>query len=166
MSCQKPGEQRSCRYKIQRTGDNVSELLDKIDNIDLATPSMAGLMSALDKTKLDSLSIRYNTTAFWNRQIGYVPKAGEIIIYLDYKTAVVDGKTVNIPGIKIGSGNGYVQDLVFVSGGSGDDDEMLLAHIADTLVHVTQADRDYWNNKLNVDDHQEVIGESLVFNRN
>lgn len=165
MSCKNDKERQCCEYNIQRTGSEVAGLLDKIDNLGLATPIADGLMSALDKAKLDKISVRYNTTEYWNRQIGYIPKAGEIIIYLDYKTAVVDGSPVNIPGIKIGSGNGYVQDLVFVSGGSGDE-EMILAHIADTLVHVTQADRDYWNNKLNVDDNQEVIGESLVFNRN
>lgn len=155
----------SCGYKIQRTGDNVAELLDKIENLGPATETLAGLITAVDKKKLDLLSISYNTTAYWNRQVGFIPKAGEIIIYSDYKTVMVDGNQVNIPGIKVGSGNGYVQDLAFVGGGSVDDD-LLLAHLADTIVHVTQEDREYWNNKLNVNDAQEVIGESLVFNRN
>lgn len=153
----------SCGYKIERTGDNVSELLDKIENLGPATETIAGLITATDKSKLDKLSIQYNTTAYWNRQIGYIPKAGELIIYSDYKTVVIDGKEVTLPGIKVGSGNGYVQDLTFIGGA---DDELLAAHIADALVHVTQEDRDFWNNKLNVDDAQEVIGESLVFNRN
>lgn len=154
----------SCGYKIQRTGDNVSELLDKIEALGPASETLAGLLTATDKKKLNSLNISYNTTEYWNRQRGYIPKAGEIVIYSDYKTVTVDGKRVNLPGIKIGSGNGYVQDLVFAGGGT--DDDLLIAHIADTIVHVTQEDRDYWNNKLNVDDAQEVVGESLVFNRN
>lgn len=155
----------SCGYQIQRTGDNVAELLDKIENLDLATPEVAGLLSALDKRKLDNTTIRFNTTQYWNSQIGYIPKAGEIIIYADYKTAVVDGKTINVPAIKIGSGNAYVQDLVFVGGNSVDED-ILFAHIADTLVHITQQERDYWNNKLNVTDYHEVVDEALIFNRN
>lgn len=157
-----------CQYKVPMTGDEVVELLNKVKQLDLATSSSDGLMSKADKAKLDSINIMCNTTAYWNRQIGFVPKYGEIIIYSDHKTAVVDGKTVYIPGIKIGSGNGYVQDLAFVSGGSGSDgdSELLFAHIADTIVHVTQGERDYWNNKLNVTDAQEVIGESLIFNRN
>lgn len=157
----------SCGYRVQRTGDNVAALLDKIENLDLATPEIAGLLSALDKQKLDNTTIRYNTTQYWNSQIGFIPKPGEIIIYADYKSAVVDGNPAYIPAIKIGTGNAYVQDLVFVGGDSGDmDEDLLFAHIADTIVHITQAERDYWNNKLNVTDTQEVVGESLIFNRN
>ena len=150
----------SCGYRIQRTGDNVAELLDKIENLGPATSTIAGLLTAVDKRKLDQIGIQYHTT---------IPKAGEIIIYSDYQTATIDGHTVYIPGMKIGSGNGYVQDLAFVTsggGGGGADEQLLLDHIADTIAHCTQAEKDYWNNKLNVTDTQEVIGESLVFNRN
>jgi len=158
----------SCNYKIQRTGDDVSALLDKIDNLGPATSTLAGLMTSVDKAKLDALGIQYHTTEYWNRQIGYIPKAGELIIYSDYKTVTIDGHEVYVPGMKIGSGNGYVQDLAFVtSGGGGEDDEsLLLEHMADTIAHCTQAEKDYWNNKLNVTDTQEVVGESLIFNRN
>lgn len=157
-----------CQYKVPMTGDEVLSLLNKIKELGNATTEKGGLMSACDKAKLDSINIHCNTTEFWNRQVGYIPKYGEIIIYSDYKTAVIDGKTTYIPGIKIGSGNGYVQDLVFVNGGSSAevDNELLFAHIADAIVHITQAERDYWNNKLNVTDAQEVVGESLIFNRN
>ena len=156
----------SCGYQIQRTGDNVSELLDKIDNLGPATSTLAGLMTAVDKKKLDALGIQYHTTEYWNRQIGYIPKAGELIIYSDYKTATIDGHTVYIPGMKIGSGNGYVQDLTFVTTDGSDDEGLLLEHIADTIAHCTQAEKDYWNNKLNVTDTQEVVEERLIFNRN
>lgn len=163
-------KENSCGYRIQRTGDNVAELLDKIENLGPATSTIAGLLTAVDKRKLDQIGIQYHTTEYWNRQIGYIPKAGEIIIYSDYQTATIDGHTVYIPGMKIGSGNGYVQDLAFVTsgggGGGGADEQLLLDHIADTIAHCTQAEKDYWNNKLNVTDTQEVIGESLVFNRN
>lgn len=152
----------SCGYQIQRTGENVAELLDKIEGLGPATASLAGLMTAADKKKLDSLGILYNTTNYWNRQIGYVPKAGEIIIYSDYKTEYINGRPVNIPGIKIGSGNGYIQDLAFVDEANA---ELLAAHIADGMVHVTPAEKLFWNNKLNVTDFHEVIGESLIFNR-
>lgn len=43
-------------YRINRTGDNVSDLLDQVDNKSIypnATQSTAGLMSAEDKGKLD-----------------------------------------------------------------------------------------------------------------
>ena len=92
-----------------------------------------------------------------------MPKAGEIIVYTDYKTVTDNGQTVNVPGIKIGSGNGYVQDLAFMGEA---DAAQLLAHISDTTVHVTAADKTAWNGKLNVDDSNEVVAETLIFNRN
>lgn len=115
------------------------------------------------KEKLDSLNINYNTTDYWNKQIGYVPAKGEIIVYSDYKTKQINGHNVYIPGVKIGSGNGYVQDLMFL-----DDDlsEDLMNHINDNIRHITAQERSRWNNKLNVTDAQEVVEENLIFNRN
>ena len=81
-----------------------------------------------------SVSVQYGTTEYWNSQIGYVPAKGEIIVYSDYDTTEKDGQTVDVPGIKIGSGNGYVQDLSFVNEGLVD---RLLAHIQDSSIHVT-----------------------------
>lgn len=108
-------------------------------------------------------SARIGTTEYWSNQIGFIPNDGEIIIYSDYDYVVVGGRRVNVPGIKIGTGNAYVQDLVFVG---TVDREDLLAHINNTTVHVTNNDKLFWNNKLNVTDEEEVVGEVLVFNRN
>lgn len=152
-----------CQYKIHRTGDDVAALLDKIEQLELATPLVDGLMSSEDKSKLNALGIYYNTTHYWNMQRGFIPKAGELIIYSDYKTVEIDGVKRTIPGLKVGSGNGYVQDLVFLSDSQSD---ALWDHINDRIVHITEAERMFWNNKLNVKDSQEVIEESLVFNRN
>lgn len=129
-------------YKIHRTGPNVEELLNRVD---------------------DRTLFHYNTTAYWNSQIGYIPKAGEIIIYSDYKTIQVNGQNVTVAGIKIGSGNGYVQDLAFLEEAQAQD---LLTHISDASVHIQAGERSYWNNKLNVTDSEEVVGEALIFNRN
>ena len=84
-------------------------------------------------------------------------------VIADKSSKIVDGKTILIPGVKIGSGNAYVQDLAFV----GDDvADTLLQHINNAAIHVTLADKEYWNNKLNVDDDAEVVDGALVFNRN
>lgn len=113
--------------------------------------------------KGDPGEIKYGTTEYWNSQTGFVPDEGEIIIYTDKGTKVVDGETVYVPGIKVGSGNGYVQDLAFV-----DDDiaDGLLAHASNTSIHVSELEKTIWNNKINVTDNQETIGETLIFNRN
>ena len=65
---------------------------------------------------------KHDTTANWNNARGFVPLPGEIIIYDDYETKTwteeeygeTVTKTANIPNIKIGTGNAYVQDLAFV----------------------------------------------------
>lgn len=111
----------------------------------------------------NTLRVRRDTTENWNSAIGFVPAAGEIIIYTDYKKVDRDGVLVDEPGIKIGSGNGYVQDLAFVGEATANE---LMKHINDATRHISQQERIRWNNKLNVDDEEEVIGETLVFNRN
>ena len=119
---------------------------------------------------------KHDTTANWNNAVGFIPMPGEIIIYDDYQVKTwqeqEDGQTVtktrNIPGIKIGTGNAYVQDLGFV-----DEDlrDTLMAHINNTNIHTTLAEKLFWNNKVNVDDayeqlHDELEDETLIINRN
>lgn len=107
--------------------------------------------------------ITVKTTTEWNGSIGYIPEKGELAVYSDYSSHIVDGHRVPIPRIKIGSGNAYVQDLAFVG---EDETELLLEHVNNTGIHVTPEDREFWNNKLNVNDNSEVVGESLILNRN
>lgn len=109
----------------------------------------------------DAHGAKYNTTAYWNNQIGFIPQAGEIIIYSDYHSEVVGNTTVYYPGIKIGSGNAYVQDLVFLN---EDETNRLTQHLQDNVRHITAAERTLWNNKLNVE--TTITNETLVFTRN
>lgn len=151
------------KYLLTQNGQQVQEAIDKIIALGPATSTVAGIMTAEDKEKLESLGISSNTTAYWNNARGYVPKAGEIIIYTDHSTTTKDGVTINVPGIKIGSGNGFVQDLAFLG---EDESNMLLEHISNFTIHVTAEEKEFWNRKLNVNDFQEVVGESLILNRN
>ena len=57
---------------------------------------------------------KYDTTANWAARADYIPKAGEIIIYTDYKIV----ENVPIPNLKIGDGQSYLADLPFVVGDS------------------------------------------------
>lgn len=151
-------------YQLNRTGDNVADLLNQVERKTIypdATQQVHGLLSTIDKTKLDSLNIEYGTTEYWNSRRGYIPKPGAIIIYSDYKTIEEHNVPVKVPGIKIGSGNGFVQDLVFVSEDLSKD---LLDHIRNNDIHITRNERLFWNNKLNV--NETVQGETLIFNRN
>lgn len=150
-------------YHLIQTGQQVQDAINKIIALGPATATVAGIMTAEDKAKLDSIGIKYNTTEYWDNARGYIPKAGEIIIYLDYKKIETDSGDVYIPGIKIGSGGGYVQDLAFLG---EDDSNALLSHISNMQIHIDSSERVFWNRKLNVDDSSEVVGESLIFNRN
>lgn len=122
------------------------------------------------------IMLKRDTTAHWNDARGFVPMAGEVIIYDDYQTKTwqveeygeLVTKTENIPGIKIGDGLAYVQDLPFVD---KDLREKLMTHINNTEIHTTLAEKLFWNNKVNVDDayeqiHDELEDETLILNRN
>jgi hypothetical protein len=121
------------------------------------------------------IKLKRDTTSNWNAAIGFIPLQGEVIIYTDYQTkswtveeyGETVTKTVNIPGIKIGDGLAYVQDLPFV------DEELrekLMNHINNMDIHVTLADKEFWNNKVNIDDSDELVSgdlvdDTLIFNR-
>ena len=81
--------------------------------------------------------ILIDTTAGWASKPTLQSEVGYIYIYSDYKT--VDGN--NVPGIKIGDGNAYLIDLEFI-------DEVYARHIEDNVIHVSQSDRDFWDNKV------------------
>lgn len=113
------------------------------------------------------IKLKRDTTANWNAAHGFVPLEGEIIIYLDGRKIEKNGELVNMPTIKIGDGKAYVQDLPFV-----DDDtrDTLLLHINDSLIHVSARDRQFWDNKINIDDlyeslNEELENETLIFSR-
>ena len=122
------------------------------------------------------IQLKRDTTENWNNARGFIPLLGEVIVYTDYetKTYTVEEygetvtKTVNIPNIKIGTGNAYVQDLAFVDEKTR---TILLDHIHNQDIHTTLQEKVFWNNKINVDDAEEQISgeledETLVLNRN
>lgn len=113
------------------------------------------------------IKLKRDTTVNWNNARGFIPLEGELIVYNDYATIrkIVNGneQDVVVPAIKIGDGRAYVQDLPFVN---DDLRDQILNHINNPEIHVTMAEKLFWNNKLNVDDSSEVVNEALIFNRN
>ena len=124
-------------------------------------------------SKIESrIQFKRDTTENWNNARGFIPLAGEVIVYNDYSSVEkeVNGvlKKVNVPWIKIGDGKAYVQDLPFVM---EDLNDKLMEHINDYEIHVTLGEKQFWNNKINVDDayeqiHDELVDETLILNRN
>ena len=115
----------------------------------------------IDSNSVNGINIWAKTTSEWNNKINYIPAAGTIIIYLDYKTVEKDTENImNIAGLKIGDGNSYLIDLPFL----GELDQSFYDHINNTTVHITTAERQFWNNKLNCEN--QIIEETLFLNRN
>lgn len=109
------------------------------------------------------LVVRRDTTANWNANLGFIPLRGEIIVYTDHGTVEDNqGNTVYVPGIKVGDGSAYLVDLPFVGGDVDGVIQELRTHTSNNDIHITSAERTFWNNKLNF----SIYGGNLVFNRN
>lgn len=108
------------------------------------------------------ISLKHDTTANWDKNPTFVPMNGEIVVYDDYKQIVTeDGTTVNLQGLKIGNGKTPVASLPFFT------DKLVLdlsSHISNSVVHITQDERNSWNNKVTTDT-SHVVGEVLEFTK-
>ena len=90
-------------------------------------------------------TIRLGTKEYWQEHRLDVPKKGELIVFTDYSSTEVDGKTVYIPRIKMGDGTVVIADLPFV----GDDIQLMIeAHVLDNDLHLRHGERQFWNNKV------------------
>ena len=95
-----------------------------------------GLAHLWEKIKQQN-NIFSDTTAGWASKPRTIGKQGAIYIYTDYKT---DEQGQPLAGFKVGDGNAYLIDLPF-------QDELLYGHINDLEIHVTAAEKEFWNNK-------------------
>lgn len=120
------------------------------------------LIGALTAEDLGLGRIYYDTTANWDAQPDLIGERGVIYIYSDH-TILEDevGNQTPLAGIRIGDGNAYLADLPFVS------DDMtyrLVMHAADASIHVSPAEKEFWNNKVSAYlDHTQ--GEVLVLSK-
>lgn len=130
----------------------ISNTTPKISGkIGSKTPSISGELSTMprgiDYDKLINKPIEQDTTEAWNSQPNLIAKKGHLYFYTDYKN--VGG--VNIAGLKLGDGTSYLIDLPFI-------DAQFQEHISDTIVHITQQEREFWNNK----NRAVITGENLI----
>ena len=106
------------------------------------------------------IRMKTDTTEAWSSVPMFVPLAGELIVYSDYAKQRVDDIEVPVPNFKIGDGNAYLVDLPFV----GDDlRARLTAHMNDAGIHITEEEREFWNNKVRCYTEADVSGEQLIF---
>lgn len=99
--------------------------------------------------------VLYATTATWNSQPSLISQMGFIYIYSDYRQ---NEKGENIPSMKVGDGNAYLIDMPF-------SDEVLYKHVDDNVRHITQEEREFWNNKVRCY-ASDIQDDVLVFTTN
>lgn len=117
-------------------------------------PSINGVELKGNKTseELGIPTVLTDTTEYWNSQVGMIGKKDVIYIYTDHSH---DDKGNDVPGIKIGDGQAYLIDTPFL-------DVNCQSHINNTEIHITQAERDFWNsNKSNIYCNTTAYWESL-----
>ena len=109
------------------------------------------------KDKIDSMNspVQSNTKEYWDSNNNLVSIKDAIYVYTDYKQ-LKNGD--NIPGVKIGDGLAYLIDLPFI-------DVEITEHILNDQIHVSQQDRDKWNNKVRCFINEKDI-ENLCFSNN
>lgn len=101
--------------------------------------------------------ILVGTQAEWNSDPQYVSEERTLYIYTDHQ--IIDGKP--IPAMKYGDGSTYLIDMEFIT----DYAAQLLEHINNGDIHVTLAEKDFWNNKVTCDERLIVQESELIFTK-
>lgn len=114
----------------------------------------AALSALAEELELEMPKILYDTKANWDSQVSLVSVQNTMYIYTDYQQ---EGG-VNVPGVKIGDGNAYLIDIPFM-------DIKYYNHINDETIHITDEEREFWNNKVRCYKSLEEE-ENLIFTTN
>lgn len=132
--------------------------VDKIylGDVQLSNTDVYARIEAINQALQNKASIYMKTTSEWNQQIGAIGQLNTFYVYTD-RTTKDDGHghTINCPGIKVGDGTSYLVDLPFV-------DDLFYDHINNTNIHVTLAEKQFWNNKVRTQD-SELDQQNLIF---
>ena len=91
-------------------------------------------------------NVQFGTTNYWDNQPHLIAKRNTLYVYTDH--TIVDGKPA--PGVKIGDGTSYLIDMPF-------SDYTMVEHMQDTTIHITQEEREKWNNKVSVFEDSENL---------
>lgn len=102
-------------------------------------------------------NIQMKTTEEWRQDPSLIGQLNTFYIYTDRNTKVDEetGRIINVPGIKVGDGSSYLIDLPFV-------DDLFYSHINNLDIHVTLAEKQFWNNKVRTQD-SEIDAQNLIF---
>lgn len=128
-------EQKSMHARFGQVYSVTINDYEKLINL----PSINGITLIGDTPLTDfGMPIFYfDTTENWATKGMEVSEKNAVYVYTD-RGKTKDGR--DIAGIKIGDGLAYIVDLPFT-------DEAFIEHINDKTIHITQEEREFWNNK-------------------
>ena len=115
-------QNESVEIGVVSTGiaENVAYTSDRVSSISSGSSSnFSGQTSAIQTIISNEAHIYYATTSQWESSPYVATTRGALYIYSDYRTAIIDGNIVTVPGIKVGDGTTYVNDLPFIDAGLG-----------------------------------------------
>ena len=135
--------------------------VDKIylGDVQLSNSDVYARIEAINDALEDKASMQVKTSAQWRQQLDTVGQLNTFYIYTDRSQKEDDqGNIINYPGIKVGDGSSYLVDLPFV-------DEIFYDHTNNMNIHVTSAEKEFWNNKVRTQD-SEIDQQNLIFTTN
>ena len=120
------------------------------------------LEGAMTAYELGLGRVYYDTKANWDQQTNLIAEKAAIYIYSDYEVVLdrLDNVT-EYAGIKIGDGKSYLIDMPFITDYLA---QIIFAHLADRSLHITEAEREFWNNKVSTY-FNDGEPENLVFSK-
>lgn len=121
--------------------------------------TLEGNLTAQD---LGFTNVYYDTKANWNAKPRIIAEKAAIYIYSDAGTIYDENdEPISVAGIKVGDGTSYLIDMPYIT------DEMaamLLRHITNTEIHLTEEEKEFWNNKVTCFLDREDL-ENLIFSK-
>ena len=149
-SIQKTGSQGNVdTYTIYMDDGTSSQLQVTNANIDDSSTSGTGVTwsaAKINQAIANAGNVFYNTVSGWAAEPQLVGQVKSMYVYTD----AMQYEGQNIPRIKVGDGQTYLIDLPFLN-------EREIDHIANTSIHITDAERQFWNNKVTAYENQESL---------
>lgn len=134
--------------------------VDKVEGKGLSTNDLTNeLLYKILNPSSSTSKIYYGTKEYWNSQVSLISEKSIVYVYSDYASKTVDGNTMLIPNIKVGDGNAYLIDIPFITQSVED---LINLHIDDTIKHITEQERESWNNKVSCYINPDNL-ERLIF---
>lgn len=122
----------------------------------------AAILNAVDNIMQKCAPVYYDTEENWNTASTTIAERRAIYVYSNHR--YIDdghGNLYPVPSIKIGDGTSYLIDMPFITDGL---EVELSDHINNQVIHITQEERLFWNNKVTC--YMDDNSENLVFSKN